>query len=102
MSSSLPQRGGGGILLVIVLPIFSKRACKWRTHPASAYRSRRRSGRSKACSASPAAITQALKTSMRPREFARSSPGFPFGSRRSVDFEIAVASERFSAIANLR
>ncbi len=68
-------------------------------YPASANRSRRRVGRSNADSARPAAITAAESTSIRPRAFALSSPGLPFASRRSVDFEIAVASARFSASA---
>ena len=43
-------------------------------------------GRSIIGSASPAAITAALSRSMRPREFARSSPGLPFPSRRRAEF----------------
>ena len=48
----------------------------------------------------PAAITAADKTSMRPRLVARSKPGFPLASRRSVLFDIAVINDRFSTIAN--
>ena len=47
-------------------------------------------------------MTAALKTSIRPRDVARSSPGLPFPSRRKVLLDIAVTRDRFGESATFR
>ena len=59
---------------------------------------RRRGGRPISGSASPAAITAALNWSIRPRDLALSSPGFPLPSRWIALFAIAVESDKLSRI----
>ena len=70
------------------------------THPAIIERKRRRAGRSNSGAASPAAITAAESRSIRPRDVLLSSPGFPFGSRRMVDLEIALTIARLGSMAS--